>query len=134
MNKFSKDAFNISQDIYNIASELERLNTRLNNFEIKPEVYTDNLYFIICKTVYLEEVIAAMKQKGYKFRNYEKEMMILNSITENLNSNFEIANMSNLNNEKLMKGFLDFTKKYNHLMPLEDEDEFDDDLNYNLSF
>ena len=134
MKKLSKDAFNISQDIYNIAGDLEKLNHRFKNFEITPDVYANNLYFISCKTSYLKEVIEIIKQHGYKFSNYEKELTLLDSIIENVDENFKISNMSNLSEDDLKFNFLDFTEKYNHIVPLEDEDDYDDDLNYNLSF
>ena len=32
------------------AGDLEKLNHRFKNFEITPDVYANNLYFISCKT------------------------------------------------------------------------------------
>ena len=134
MSNFTKDAFNISQDIYNISGDLERLNDSYKNFEISPEVYANSLYVIACKISYLKGVIETIKQHGYKFSNYEKELTLLASITENVDENFKISNMGDFEEDDLLD-FVDLSDKYSHILPLEDEDEYeyDDDLN-NLCF
>ena len=133
MNKLSKSAFNISQDIYDIAGEVEKLTNALNNFEINENVYANNLYIISCKIAYLSGIIDAMRKMGYKFSKYEKELTLLDSISETVNENFKISKVSGLT-EKDMDVMKDLLIKYDDIAPFEDEDELDDDLNYNLSF
>ena len=77
-----------------------------------------------------------MKQQGYKFSNYEKELILLDSISDRIDESFKISNMGDFS-EEYLEELLDLSYKYDHILPLEDEDEdeyeYDDDLN-NLCF
>ena len=91
MNKISNLALEISQDIYAISSEVDTANHDMHNFKITPCDYSNKLYIAACKAFYMKQVIEVVRNHGYKFRNYEKEMELLNSI---INIVYEDLNVS----------------------------------------
>lgn len=126
MSKYSKDAFNLTQDIYSIGGDLEKLEADFNEFKITPEAYANNLYIFACKISYLKGVIDAMRQQGYMFSNYEKELTLLDSISDHVDNRFKISNMGDFEEEDLAS-LLELADKYEHILPL-DEDIDEDDL------
>ena len=125
MNK-SQIALEISQDIYAIGGDLEKATHQLHNFEISSTQYANSLYVMACEAIYLKQVIQVMRESGYQFRNYEKELTILNTVTNTIDDNFKLSNMNELSVEEL-KPFLDLTKKYEEIVPV---DDLEDELEY----
>lgn len=121
MNK-SQIALEISQDIYAIGGDLEKASHQLQNFEISTTQYANSLYVMACEALYLKQVIQAMREKGYQFKSYEKELTILNNVTNTIDDNFKITNMHELSVEEL-KPFLKLTKKYEEVVPVDDLEE-----------
>ena len=124
MNKISNIAFELSQDIYAISSDIDLAENQLHNFEITPEVYAKRLYVAACKVAYLQEVINAVKQTGYKFANYVKEMEIINSINEIVEENLDMTSVGTLTMPDL-RGVTLLTRKYQKMVPIID---MEDDL------
>lgn len=125
MNK-SQIALEISQDIYAIGGDLEKATYQLQNFEISTTQYANSLYVMACEAIYLKQVIQVLRENGYQFRNYEKEMTILNTVTNTIDDNFKLSNMHELSDEEMMP-FVRLTQKYNKVVPV---DEFDEELEY----
>ena len=125
MNK-SQIALEISQDIYALGGDLEKATYQLQNFKISTTQYANSLYVMACEAIYLKQVIQVLRENGYQFRNYEKEMTILNTITNTIDDNFKLSNIHELS-DKEMNPFVKLTKKYNKVVPV---DEFDEELEY----
>ena len=125
MNK-SQIALEISQDIYAIGGDLEKATHQLQNFEISTKQYANTLYVMACEVIYLKQVIQVLKENGYKFQNYEKELTILNSVTDAIDNNFKLSNMHELSDEE-MQPLVILTRKYAKVVPV---DEFDEELEY----
>jgi len=126
MNKISNIAFELSQDIYAISSDIDLAENQLHNFEITPEVYAKRLYVAACKIAYLQEVVDVVKKTGYKFANYVKEIEIINSINEIIQENLDMSSVGSLTVTDL-RGVTLLTRKYQKIVPIVDmEDDLDD--------
>ena len=72
MSNFTKDAFNLSQDIYNVGGDLEKLEADFNNFKITPEIYANNLYVFACKVSYLRALLQQWNNKAISSQTMRK--------------------------------------------------------------
>ena len=124
MNKTSKFAFEIAQDIYALGGDIDKLNEEYDNHHISQQVYFKNLYIHACEATFLDYVVNVMKNQGYKFARYEKELLLLQSILNDINSTLNLEDINSLN--KLdMQRLVQFTKKYKDYVS---GDDFQDDL------
>ena len=124
MNRTSNIALAISQDIYEIFCDVDLADNQLHNFEITPQNYSKRLYIAACKVTYLEQVIEVVKQKGYKFANYTKEMTLIDSIKSIIDENLDMPNVETVT-ELDLQSLKTLTKKYQKLVPV---DYLEDDL------
>ena len=70
MNK-SNIAYKIVEDIYTLSSKYENAKTKLENNEITKNQFANAQYVIMCKSIYLSELISELKLKGFKFTKFE---------------------------------------------------------------
>lgn len=123
MNK-SKLALNIVEDIYTFNEKYHKLTNKFNTKNITNSEYANALYILLCKTSYLENVILNLKECGYKFVKYEKEMCILEDLIENISSNMENSQLSELSIREQFS-LVTYLSKYEKLTKIF-EDEFED--------
>ena len=101
----SNVAAEIIKDIYNFSSEHEKLKNDYNSKIITKEEFNKKQFMISYKLAYLNDVIDILKEKGYKFARYEKEMCIIQDLSEDIvdtmdvdedDDIIEVFNMENL--------------------------------------
>jgi len=92
----SKIALQITDDIYTFYNKYEKLKTKFNEKSITKGKFTNAQYVIMCKLAYLKDVIEEVKNRGYKFAKYEKEMCILYGLCDNIIDSFDIKELTNL--------------------------------------
>ena len=122
MNRTSNFAFTISQDIYDVFCDIDMADNQLHNFEITPGNYNKRLYIAACKVSYLEEVIGAVREKGYKFANYTKEMAMIESIKTILDENLDMQKVETTTIADF-NGLRALTTKYQKLVPVDNLDD-----------
>lgn len=122
MNKTSNVAFEIAQDIYTLSANVDTLFDQYEKFEITDQTYFKKLYVYACEANFIEGIVHAVKNEGYKFARYEKEVELLNSIIEDISNNFEIINVNSL--QKVDFENLSYlVNKYKKYVPVEEISE-----------
>ena len=119
MNKTSNIAYEIAQDIYNIGGNVAKLFDQHDTNQIGVGVFNKKLYLYACQASYLQEVIRAVKNSGYKFMRYEKEIDLLDNICEDINDNLDPANMEEVS-EIDMTDLINIAQKYDEYVPMDD--------------
>ncbi len=128
MKQTSDVAFEVTQDIYALAGAVDKLNERYDNRHISEQVYYKKLYVKACEVACLETVVETLKDKGYKFAKYAKELSILSAISEEINSNLDLKNMNSVNFLD-MKNLMHLMKKYKSILPADNfEEEFSEEI------
>lgn len=119
MNKTSNYAFQIAQDIYQIASKVDELFEQYDNHQIGVGVFTKKIFTCVCEAHYLEEVVKAMKNNGYKFAKYEKELLLLESLSTQIPEHLNLESIENTT-EFDTKALTKLTEKYKDVVSVED--------------
>ena len=122
MNTTSDVAFEIAQDIYKLCGKVDSLFEQYGNHQIGANVFYKKLYICACEASYLEGVISEVKNEGYKFVRYQKELNILNLTIEAINNSLKIINVESLENCDI-KSLMQLTEKYKKYVCVDDISE-----------
>ena len=119
MNKTSNVAFELAQDIYTLGGDVAKLFDQYDTNNIGVGVFNKKLYVYACEASYLQEVVRVVKNSGYKFMRYEKEINLLDTISEDIYDNLDVANMDELS-EIDMNDLTKLATKYDEYVPIDD--------------
>lgn len=122
--KISNAAFEVTQDIYNLGGKIDKLHEKYDNRHISEQVYYKKLYVYACEATCLQQVVDKIKSKGYRFAKYEKAILLLESIHEDISDNLKIAEMNSVNFLDL-KNYVILTHKYKDFVETEDINSVD---------
>ena len=92
----SKIAANIIEDIYTFNEKYEKTKNKFYCKKINETEYANSLFIMLCKCNYLLEVCNKLKEMGYKFTRYEKELCVLKDLIDNIGENLENINLEQL--------------------------------------
>lgn len=88
MNK-SKVATEIIEDIYTFNEKYEKAKNKFKNGIITEAKYATVLHILLIKSTYLLGVVDELKNLGYKFMRYEKEVCVLEDLIEQISDNLD---------------------------------------------
>ena len=124
MNKMTNVAYELAQDIYAVAGDVEKLHNNYDNHHISEQVYYKKLYVHSCEASCLDHIVNVVKDHGYKFVRYAKELELLQLVLDDIAQNLNLQNMNSLNMLD-MKRLVQLTRKYEEYVPCDDiEEEF----------
>ena len=127
MKNTTNSAFEIAQDIYNLSGNTDRLFEEYANHQISEQVYYKKLYVLACEANFLDGVVNAIKNEGYKFAKYEKEIELLQTTIEEICNNLEMIKVNSLNNADI-KNLTRLINKYKDYVSVDDISEELSDL------
>lgn len=120
MNK-SKIAANIVGDIYTFHNKYEKYKHKFENGEISATKFANAQYVIMAKAIYLSEVVDQLKELGYQFTRYEKEVCILNDLIASIKSTLDDSQLTELSAIEQFS-LATYLTKYKKVVPVLDED------------
>ncbi len=103
MKNLSDAAFEIAQDINNICGKFDELQYEFEESEnpISEEEYQTKLYTYYIDSTFINEIISRMRDLGYKFKRYEKQIPLFEHVYESIKDNFDITKVADLTDEDL---------------------------------
>ena len=114
-------ASNIAGDIYTFYNKYEKYKHKFENQEISASKFANTQYVMIPKLYYLSEVINKLKELGYKFANYEKEVCILNDLIASVKLTLDNSQLTELSAIEQFS-LATYLTKYKKVVPVLDED------------
>ena len=118
----SKIASNIIGDIYTFHNKYEKAKNKFENQEISENKFANAQYVILCKLTYLTEVINSLKENGYMFARYEKELCILTDLKSSINETLDQHKLSELTIVEQVS-LTTYLTKYSNVLSIEEDVE-----------
>lgn len=123
MNK-SKIASNIVGDIYTFHDKYEKSKHKFENGEISATKFANAQYVIMAKAIYLSEVIDQLKELGYQFTRYEKEVCFLADLIESMGTTLNQTQLSELSAIEQFS-LVTYLTKYKNIVSVSDDETID---------
>ena len=124
MNK-SNIAYQVVEDIYTFNKKYLNAKIKFKENKINKNQFSNAQYVILCKLAYLSEVVELLKEKGYKFAKYEKELCVLTDLVDRITDTFNLNDLTDLSTQESFS-IAEYLTKYEEVVNV--IDEFYDDL------
>lgn len=129
MNK-SKIAYEIINDIYTINSKYEKAKTKFETNKINESKFARVQYILLTKLTYLEGVITNLKENGYKFARYEKELNVLTDLIDSIEQTFKTEDLEELSMAENFN-LITYLTKYEKVLEIEEFEELKEKVEHN---
>lgn len=128
MNK-SKMAKEIVKDIYTFNTKYEKAKSKFTNGKLSETQYANSLYVLLSEVTYLQKVINKLQEMGYKFAKHEKEICVLEDISEQIANSID---NSKLNELSVYESFslVTYLTKYEQVLQVIEYEELKDKVEH----